>query len=134
MAPTERTPLLSVLVVDDNADLAVSTAILLELSGYAVRVASSGEVALAAVAADPPDVAIVDIMMPGMDGFELTRRLREGFGGKLFVVIMSGCGTAEDVRRSHEAGANLHLLKPVDPAALSDIFDALRAGQLGPRA
>jgi CheY-like chemotaxis protein len=116
--------------VDDNTDLAESTAVLLDLYGYTARVAYSGEEALAAVAADPPDVAVVDIMMPRMDGFELTRRLRAVCGGKLFVVIASGCGTPDDVQRSREAGANLHLLKPVDPAALSDILQAHRQGAL----
>ena len=121
-------PPISVLVVDDNADLAQSMAWLLEIYGYAVRVALSGADALAAVADAPPAVAFVDIMMPRMDGYELTRRLREDCGGDVFVVIMSGRGAAADVRRSHEAGANLHLVKPIAPADLAGVLQAYRDG------
>jgi two-component system, chemotaxis family, CheB/CheR fusion protein len=124
------TPSLSVLVVDDNADLAQSMAWLLEMYGHAVRVALSGEQAIAAVADAPPDVAVVDIMMPRMDGFELTRRLREACGARLFIVIASGLGAAADVKRAHDAGANLHLLKPVDPVALGDLLHAFRDGAM----
>lgn len=121
---------LSVFVVDDNEDLARSTGVLLDLYGYRVRVALSGEEALAAAAESPPDVALVDIRMPWVDGFELTRKLRERFGEALFVVIVSACGTPDDIRQAHAAGANLHLLKPVDPSTLNDLLRAYSDGAL----
>ena len=128
MGFAESSPL-SVLVVDDNPDLALSTAMLLDLYGYAARVALSGADALAATAVDPPDVAIVDLLMPGMDGIELTRRLREGSAGRPpFVIIMSGCGSLAHRRLSAEAGADMHLLKPVDPGTLTDILGGVRDG------
>jgi CheY-like chemotaxis protein len=119
--------------VDDNADLAQSTAWLLEVYGHAVRIAPSGRDALAAVATEPPDVALVDIRMPGMDGHELTRRLRVACGGGLFVVVVSGMAAAADVRRSHAAGANLHLAKPVDPAVIADLLHAFQLGAVAVR-
>src|SRR5688572_7103460 len=79
-APTPRRRL-SVLVVDDLADAAESTAAVLAPHGFAVAVATSGEAVLRA-AADPPDVVILDIMMPGMDGYELARRLRGQDGAR----------------------------------------------------
>jgi two-component system CheB/CheR fusion protein len=130
MRRTTSAPALSVLVVDDNADLVGSTAALLDLYGNETRVALDGAKALALAAADPPDIAIVDIRMPRMDGFELTRRLREACGARLFIVIASGLGAAADVKRAHDAGANLHLLKPVDPVALGDLLHAFRDGAM----
>jgi CheY-like chemotaxis protein len=108
----------SLLVVDDLADAAASTALLLSLHGYAARVAGSGEEALRAVAADPPDVVLIDLLMPGMGGLELARRLRAAAGRRPFLVAVSGCGTEEDRQQTAAAGIDLHLVKPVDPAAL----------------
>jgi CheY-like chemotaxis protein len=122
-------PPLTVLVVDDNFDVAQSAAWLIEMYGHTVRVALSGEEALAAALIDPPDVALVDIRMPGMDGYALTRRLREVCGKELLIVVVSGCGAAAEVDRSYEVGANLHLVKPVNPTVLRDILQS-RAGAL----
>src|SRR4051812_25198843 len=109
----------SVLVVDDLADAAESLAVLLELQGFRARAVTSGADAVAACAADPPDVVFLDLRMPGTDGCEVARRLRERFGpGHPHLVAVTGCAGREDRRRAAEAGIDRYLLKPVEPAAL----------------
>jgi CheY-like chemotaxis protein len=119
-----------VLVVDDSRDGAESLALLLRLKGHDVRVAHDGLAALEAARANRPDLAILDIGMPGMDGYELAQRLREEPGlAKLVLVALTGWGQAEDRRRSQEAGFNHHLTKPADPAALERLLgEAKRVG------
>src|SRR5207248_7922127 len=110
---------LSVLVVDDLADAADSTAAVLSLCGYSARAAYSGEAAVRAAGEQPPDVVLFDIHMPGMDGWELARRLRAAAGAKRpLLVAVTAAGADADRRKSDEAGIDLHLVKPVDPAAL----------------
>ena len=109
-----------VLVVDDNPDAADSLAVLLRLEGHEVRVACDGPAALAAAQADPAEVVILDLGMPGMDGFEVGRRLRALPRSKdVLLVALTGWAQEEDRRRCHEAGFDGHLPKPVE-------WDALR--------
>ncbi len=117
VAPTARR---RILVVDDNVDAAESLAVLLRLEGHEVRVACDGPAALAAAQADPPEMVVLDLGMPGMDGFEVARRLRAlpGSDGVLLVAL-TGWAQGEDRRRCHEAGFDGHLPKPVE-------WDALR--------
>lgn len=115
---------LSVLIVDDCPDTVSSTAALLLIAGYSVRVAAGGPGALRAVADDPPDAVLIDIRMPGMDGWELARRIRRLPGGeRLFLVALTGLGRDEDRMRSDDAWIDLHLVKPVDPAALVGVLE-----------
>ncbi len=118
----ERRPR-KVLVVDDNKDAAHSLAVVLRHEGHDVREVYDGPAALAAVAEASPQVVLLDIGMPGMDGYEVARRLRQtpGFNATP-IVALTGFGSAEDHRRSREAGFNQHLTKPVDPEALLDIL------------
>jgi CheY-like chemotaxis protein len=105
-----------VLVVDDNRDTADSLALLLKLWGYEPAVAYDGAAALTRASADPPSVALLDIGLPGLDGCEVARRLRRMPGtARALLIALSGYGREEDVRRCHEAGFDLHLLKPPDP-------------------
>jgi CheY-like chemotaxis protein len=108
-----------VLVVDDNVDSADSMAELLRVWGHEVQAVHCGSEALAAAPAFRPEVALLDIDMPDMTGYELARRLRalHGFNGTAFVAL-TGFGQDEDHRRSAEAGFRAHLVKPVDPEAL----------------
>jgi CheY-like chemotaxis protein len=88
-----------------------------------VRVAHDGPAALAAAQADPPDVMILDLGMPGMDGYEVARRLREQPGTKdTLLVALTGWAQEEDRRRCYEAGFDGHLPKPVEPDALRQFF------------
>jgi CheY-like chemotaxis protein len=120
---------LRVLVVDDHADAAASTAQLLDLYGYEARVARDGPAALADAASFPPDVVLLEPRMPGMDGYELAARLRGGAARRPLLVAVSWCATAGEHRRSAEAGIDLHLDKPADPEVL---VAALRRFERGP--
>jgi PAS domain S-box-containing protein len=106
-----------ILVVDDNQDSAESLALLLEIYGHEVQVAFTGPAALDRARTFLPDVVLLDIGLPGMDGYEVARQLRaERDGCRL--VALTGYGQDEDRRRSREAGFDHHLIKPVDLEAL----------------
>ena len=108
-----------VLVVDDNEDAADTLSMLLEASGFVVRVAYTAQSALDAVASFNPEIVLMDIGLPEMDGYEVAQRLRSGdrpFQGRL--VALTGYGQERDVRRAHDAGFDAHLTKPVEPETL----------------
>jgi CheY-like chemotaxis protein/anti-sigma regulatory factor (Ser/Thr protein kinase) len=108
-----------VLVVDDNHDAADTAASLLELSGYDVRVAYDPGVALGLLDEFAPQVAVLDIGLPGMNGYELAHRLRaHPAGANCYLVALTGYGTAADVARAREAGFRVHLVKPAKPEEL----------------
>ncbi len=119
------------LIVDDNFDAADSMAIMLRLRGHDVRVARDGPSALAMAAADPPDLALLDIGMPTMNGYELARRFRENPAlQNVLLVAVTGWGHDDDRRRTKEAGFEFHLVKPVEIAALEEVLAAApRAGR-----
>jgi CheY-like chemotaxis protein/anti-sigma regulatory factor (Ser/Thr protein kinase) len=106
---------LRVLVVEDRVDTANGMAELLKLAGDEAWIAHSGEEALVAARAHRPEVMLLDIGLPGMDGYELASRLRQEECGRDAVLIaLSGYGDEQSLRRSKEAGMNHHLVKPVD--------------------
>ena len=112
-----------VLVVDDNEDAAESLAALLRLFGHEVGVALDGEQALELAPSLKPDVVLLDLGMPRMDGHEVARRMRAApWGASMKIVALSGFGDGEDRERSLEAGCNDHLVKPVSPADLEAIL------------
>jgi CheY-like chemotaxis protein len=114
------------LVVDDNQDAGNSLAMLLRLQGHEVRVAYSGVAALEMTQDYRPDVVILDIGMPGMDGYEVARRLRQRPGlEKVVLAALTGWGQQQDRRRTAEAGFNHHLVKPPDPKALEELLASL---------
>lgn len=102
------------LVVDDNSDAADLLAHALQLAGHEVRVTADGPSALQAASDFDPEVAILDIGLPGMDGYELASRLRAERGAGLRLVALSGFGQDSDRRRSQDAGFLEHLVKPAD--------------------
>lgn len=113
-----------VLVVDDNLDSAESLALLLEVMGHTVRSAHDGEQALAEAEAFRPEIVLMDIGMPRMDGYEAARRLRQAeWAAETILVALTGWGQDEDRKRSQAAGFDHHLIKPVDPAALESLLD-----------
>jgi CheY-like chemotaxis protein len=112
-----------VLVVDDNVDAADSLGLLLRLSGQETRMAYDGPTALLVAEAFRPQLVLLDIGMPGMDGYEVARRLRglpvlEG----VVLVAVTGWGQEEDRLRSRAAGFDDHLVKPADPVALQHLL------------
>jgi PAS domain S-box-containing protein len=113
------------LVVDDNPDAADSLRILLELLGANVAAVHDGAAALAALDTHKPEVVLLDIGMPGMDGYELARRIRSRADAPdVMLIALTGWGQEEDRRRSKEAGIDHHLVKPVDIAALERLLAA----------
>ncbi|MCO5168145.1 MAG: ATP-binding protein [Planctomycetes bacterium] len=116
-----------VLVVDDNADAADLLCDLLRQEGHQVRVARDGLSALAEVGSFHPDVLLLDIGLPGLDGYEVAARVRgQNDRAQPLLVAVTGYGQASDRRRSLEAGFDHHLVKPVDPTRLNAILRAAR--------
>jgi len=109
---------LRVLVVDDSPDAAESLAKLLRLAGHEVLVAHDGQRALEIAAADRPTVMLLDIGLPGMDGYEVCRRMRQQGFSKARIIAVTGYGQDRDRQRSREAGFDSHAIKPVDPSEL----------------
>jgi signal transduction histidine kinase len=106
---------LQVLVVDDNHDAADSLTALLELDGFEVRTVYDGAAAIAEVQRQAPDMVIMDLGMPGMDGYETARALRQLEGaGRILMLALTGWGQADARRRTMEAGFDHHLVKPVE--------------------
>lgn len=117
---------LSIVVCDDNIDIADSLTLILSGLGYRVMTAYSGRDAVAATERAMPDVALLDIGMPDLDGYEVARRIRAmptGSGIKLFAV--TGYGSAADKQKASEAGFNMHFTKPVNLPALESILGAV---------
>jgi PAS domain S-box-containing protein len=112
-----------VLVVDDNQDAAASLAMMLRLEGHAVEVAHDGQAALEAAQRFAPEVVLLDLGMPGMNGFEACRAMREQPGGAARrILALTGWNQEDDQRRSRAAGFDAHLVKPVDPQALRELL------------
>jgi PAS domain S-box-containing protein len=104
-----------VMVVDDNVELALGLARLLKLLGHDVRMAHDGPTALEAARAFQPEVVLLDIGLPGLDGYQVAAQLRkEGCGSTTRIIAITGYGHEEDRRRSREAGFDHHLVKPID--------------------
>jgi two-component system CheB/CheR fusion protein len=122
--PTPLSPL-KVLVVEDYQDMADSLCLVLQLLGYDARAAYSGPDGVRMAAEFRPDVVVSDIGLPGLDGYEVARRVRQlpGLDGVLLVAV-TAYGSAEDRRRGREAGFDHYLVKPVD---LCDIRGVLPA-------
>jgi CheY-like chemotaxis protein len=119
IAPTS----LRLLVVDDNADAAETLGLLLGLWGHEVRVTRTGPEALEAAPVFRPDVALVDIGLPGMDGYTLAGRLRQNpCLAEMVLIAITGLADQAHRRRSEEMGFFLHLIKPVDPEELQTIL------------
>jgi CheY-like chemotaxis protein len=110
-----------VLVVDDNLDAADTVGMFLRIEGHVVQTAADGEEALACAAAFHPDVVILDIGLPRLDGYEVARRLRQGAAGSAALLIaLTGYGQKGDQDQARAAGFDLHLVKPADPRQLAE--------------
>ena len=124
-----------VLVVDDNDDAAATLAMLLEVRGHVVETAHDGFSALEKAESFSPDVVFLDLGMPGMNGFDAGRRLREAERGKpILIAALSGWGQTRDRERTQEAGFDAHLVKPPKMKEIDELLDNARiryqSGQL----
>jgi signal transduction histidine kinase len=125
-ADTRVTPR-RVLIVEDNDDARHMLHEALVFSGHEVRAARDGASGLAAAAESRPDVALIDIGLPDLDGYEVARRLRAAPGGRrIGLIAITGYGQAEDQRRAYEAGFDAHLTKPVAPERLKQVMAGLQ--------
>jgi signal transduction histidine kinase len=115
-----------ILVADDNNDALESLATLLQLSGHEVYTAANGAVALESAEQHRPEVALLDIGMPKLDGYEVARRIRaQPWGQRITLVALTGWGQDSDRRRSQEAGFDSHLVKPLDLDKLTELLATL---------
>jgi CheY-like chemotaxis protein len=122
---------LRLLVIDDDRDNADTTGALVEALGHRARVVYDGSAALAAAQAEPADVVLLDLAMPGMDGLTLARRLRALPGMETaLLVCVSGYGQDRDRDSARAAGYDVHLLKPAEPEELERLL-ADHAGRPG---
>ncbi len=122
---------LRVLLVDDNVDAANAMGYLLELLGHQVTLAYDGPGALAAAEASPPELVLLDIGLPGMDGYAVAARLRAAGHDHATLVALTGYGQDEHLRRSSEAGFDHHLVKPLDFAVLGEITAKVQGTGVG---
>jgi CheY-like chemotaxis protein len=113
---------LAVLIVDDDRDGAESLAELLRFRGYAVRVACTPGTAVTEAETHRPDVILMDIGIPGMDGYRVAQRVCELLGRKPLLVAITGYGHLEE--RSRQEGFDHHFLKPADPSAIESVLAA----------
>ncbi len=122
---------LRVLVVDDNVDAAESLSMMLALMGHDVTIAHNGAQALEENDRARPDIVLLDIGMPVMNGYEVARRLsRDGAGHRPLLVALTGWGQQEDKRHAEEAGFDRHLTKPVDPNGLRAVLEWAEARRM----
>ena len=114
-----------VLVVEDNDDARETLRRMLELEGHKVRTAPDGVSGLEAVRSAPPEIALIDIGLPEMDGYELARRIRKELSTarQPYLVAVTGYGLPDDRKRTREAGFDMHVVKPVDAALLADVLE-----------
>jgi PAS domain S-box-containing protein len=117
-----RAPSLRVLVVEDNKDVADSLALLFRLWGHEVRTCADGPSGLKAACSYRPEVVFLDIGLPGLDGYEVARQLRQEFGQEMRLVALSGFGQQEDRLRAEASGFDAHLTKPAEPATLKTLL------------
>ena len=115
-----------ILVADDNIDSAASLAMFLSMLGNDVRTANDGLEAVSVATEFQPNVILLDIAMPRLNGYDACRRIKQQpWAGKTFIIALTGWGQNEDKRRSLEAGFDHHLVKPMDPAVLEALLTKL---------
>jgi CheY-like chemotaxis protein len=111
-----------VLVAEDIPDAAEMMRLMIECMGHEVRIAADGVQAVAIAQEFTPQIALLDIGMPRMDGYEAARRIRTALGRRVLLVALTGWGQEEDQRRAYAAGFDHHLTKPAEPATLESLI------------
>jgi CheY-like chemotaxis protein len=123
LAHPSDSPRLKILVADDNADAAESLALLLQSCGHVVRTAPDGRRTVELAEEFRPDVVLMDVAMPELDGVAAARAIRgTSWGANIRIIALSAWGQQADRRRTQEAGMDAHLVKPVDPQAVMAVL------------
>jgi len=117
-----------VVLIEDDHNVRKALRRILELGGHRVDVAGDGPGGVDLVLASAPEVAFIDIGLPGFDGYEVSRRIRTAVGGRVLLVAVTGHGEAEDRRRSSQAGFDAHLVKPVSREDLARLLGRVESG------
>jgi PAS domain S-box-containing protein len=123
--PVESATRRRILVVEDHEDGRLGLVALLQRRGHEVFQAATGAEGLEAAAAHAPDIVLLDIGLPDLEGYEVGRRIRETLGAGVCLIALTGYGQPKDRARSEEAGFDAHLVKPIDPQKLADTIDRL---------
>jgi CheY-like chemotaxis protein len=111
-----------VLVVEDNPDQARTLSMLVDLMGHEVRCAETGYAALETARSLRPEVVLLDLGLPGLDGFEVARRLRQEHGTAVRIIAVTAYASDTDRQESRDAGCELHLVKPADPKFIESLL------------
>ena len=115
-------------VVDDNQDSANSLGMMLRIMGNDIQIASDGEQAVSLAEDFQPDVVLLDIGLPKLNGYEAAKQIRQQpWGKKIALIALTGWGQEEDKRQAYASGFDMHLVKPVDPNSLMGILAELHA-------
>jgi two-component system CheB/CheR fusion protein len=120
-----------VLLVEDNEDVREVLLETLLMDGYHVEVAIDGATAVQAAITLNPQLAVIDIGLPDMDGYEVARRMRKALGSSIVLVALTGYNTPEDRQEAYHAGFDAHLVKPADPGALERILASAGVRKIG---
>lgn len=118
----EKVPARHVVIIEDNADIRDALQLFLEADGHRVEVAEDGNAGVQRVLDTRPDVVLVDIGLPGLDGYAVARAIRAALGPGIFLAALTGYGQADDRTRSNEAGFDAHLIKPVTFEAVESLL------------
>jgi CheY-like chemotaxis protein len=126
-AIADPSPVLRILVIDDDRDTAETTALLLRAFGHDVLIALDGYQAIEIARRHRPEYVLLDLALPGLDGYQVAARLRRELAGPLVIIAITGYGREEDRQLSRQAGIDHHLLKPTDLTALLSLLPSCRA-------
>ena len=122
-----------VVLIEDQPDACDMATRLLEMRGHEVMVATTGSAGISAILEHRPDVALVDISLPDIDGYAVAREIRTRLGPTIPLIALTGLGQPEDVKRSHEAGFARHLTKPFDIEDLENVIQEFLVAPSHPR-
>ena len=126
LQPSAAVVPLRIVIADDNRDAAESLAMLLQMDGHHVSVAHDGADALRIVDAVHPQVAVLDIGMPGLTGYQVAQRIRSSLQSPpIILVALTGWGQSQDLERAKAAGFDHHLVKPADPEELRSLLESI---------
>jgi CheY-like chemotaxis protein len=113
---------LQVLIVEDNVDQAQTLRVFLSMMGHRLEIAATGPAAIESARRFRPEVVLLDLGLPGVDGFEVARQIKQEHGDSVRIIVVSAYASDNDRRQSLDAGCELHLVKPADPRFIESLL------------